>query len=144
MAKSRRGKIQGYKIKRAHIQLPRETQSDVLYQTLKRGMGQVPKRTCFSIQIRDLMKSCRVTLGGNDCQSAVRTPNYSNSNNVRNVNTDGTLNNNNAYNANGIAPDREKKCPTTSTSQHKVSRTAEISTLTQGIIIPAEKVKTYR
>jgi hypothetical protein len=63
---------------------------------------------------------------------------------VRNVNTDGTLNNNNAYNANGIAPDREKKCSATSISQHKVSLTAEISTLTQGIIIPAEKAKTYR
>lgn len=33
------------------------------------------------------------------------TPNYSNSNNARNVNTDGTLNNNNAYNGNnGVRP----------------------------------------
>lgn len=46
-----------------------------------------------------------------DCYSAawnwwLRTPNSGNSNNVRNVNTDGSLNNNNAYNGNnGVAPD---------------------------------------
>jgi len=35
-----------------------------------------------------------------------RPPNYSNSNNARNVNTDGSLNNNNAYNGNnGVRPD---------------------------------------
>lgn len=35
----------------------------------------------------------------------VRSPNASNSNNVRNVNSDGTLNNNNAYNGNnGVRP----------------------------------------
>ena len=31
----------------------------------------------------------------------MRSPNASNSNNVRNVNSDGTLNNNNAYNGSG-------------------------------------------
>ena len=31
----------------------------------------------------------------------MRSPNASNSNNVRNVNSDGTLNNNNAYNGDG-------------------------------------------
>ena len=36
-----------------------------------------------------------------------RTPNSGNANNVRLVNTDGTLNNNNANNANGLAPDCE-------------------------------------
>ncbi len=35
----------------------------------------------------------------------LRSPNVSNSNNVRYVNTDGTLNNNNANNAYGAAPD---------------------------------------
>jgi hypothetical protein len=36
----------------------------------------------------------------------LRTPNSGNSNNVRNVNTDGSLNNNNAFNGNnGLAPD---------------------------------------
>lgn len=35
----------------------------------------------------------------------MRSPNASNSNNVRNVNSDGTLNNNNAYNGNyGVRP----------------------------------------
>jgi hypothetical protein len=29
---------------------------------LRRGLGAVPKRTCFSSQIKDLMKNCRVTL----------------------------------------------------------------------------------
>ena len=36
-----------------------------------------------------------------------RTPNSGNANNVRLVNTDGSLNNNNANNANGLAPDCE-------------------------------------
>ena len=37
------------------------------------------------------------------------TPNSGNSYNVRNVNTDGSLNNNNAYNGNnGVRPDCEK------------------------------------
>lgn len=35
----------------------------------------------------------------------LRSPNVTNSNNVRNVNTDGSLNNNNANNVNGVAPD---------------------------------------
>ena len=36
----------------------------------------------------------------------LRTPNSGNSNNARNVNTDGSLSNNNAYNGNnGVAPD---------------------------------------
>ena len=35
----------------------------------------------------------------------LRTPNSGNANNVRNVNTDGSLNNNNANNGNGVAPD---------------------------------------
>lgn len=35
----------------------------------------------------------------------MRSPNASNSNNVRNVNSDGTLNNNNAYNGSlGVRP----------------------------------------
>ena len=35
----------------------------------------------------------------------MRSPNASNSNNVRNVNSDGTLNNNNAYDGdNGVRP----------------------------------------
>lgn len=35
----------------------------------------------------------------------MRSPNASNSNNVRNVNSDGTLNNNNAYNGDyGVRP----------------------------------------
>mgnify|MGYP000790998711 FL=1 len=35
----------------------------------------------------------------------MRSPNASNSNNVRNVNSDGTLNNNNAYDgSNGVRP----------------------------------------
>ena len=40
------------------------------------------------------------------CVAWTRTPHASNSNNVRNVNTDGSLNNNNAYNGNnGVRPD---------------------------------------
>lgn len=35
----------------------------------------------------------------------LRSPNPGNSNNPRNVNTDGQVNNNNANNANGAAPD---------------------------------------
>ena len=38
----------------------------------------------------------------------LRTPNSGNANNVRLVNSDGTMNNNNANNANGLAPDCEK------------------------------------
>lgn len=34
----------------------------------------------------------------------LRSPNASNSNNFVNVNTDGTVNNNNANNSNGLAP----------------------------------------
>ena len=49
----------------------------------------------------------------------LRSPNVSNSNNVRNVNTSGSLNNNNANNAYGVAPD----CVY---SQFKVSFIAEI------------------
>lgn len=37
---------------------------------------------------------------------AVRSPNPSNANNVRNVNPSGTLNNNNANNTNGVVADR--------------------------------------
>lgn len=37
-----------------------------------------------------------------------RSPNPSNANNVRNANTSGGLNNNNANNAYGAVPDREK------------------------------------
>ena len=59
----------------------------------------------------------------------MRSPNPWNANNVRNVNTDGSLNNNNAYNGNGAVADCEK-------SQLKVSGreipAAEIRTLTQG------------
>ena len=36
----------------------------------------------------------------------LRSPNTSNANNERNVNTDGSLNNNNANNGNWLAPDR--------------------------------------
>jgi len=36
----------------------------------------------------------------------LRSPNPSNANNERNVNTDGSLNNNNAYNGNWTVPDR--------------------------------------
>ncbi|WP_365699059.1 DUF6273 domain-containing protein [Ruminococcus sp.] len=35
----------------------------------------------------------------------LRTPNVGNANNVRNVNTSGALNNNNASNTYGLAPD---------------------------------------
>nr|DAK61873.1 MAG TPA: hypothetical protein [Caudoviricetes sp.] len=35
----------------------------------------------------------------------MRTPNAGNGNNVRNVNTDGSLNNNNACNSNGVLAD---------------------------------------
>lgn len=35
----------------------------------------------------------------------LRSPNPGNANNVRNVNTSGALNNNNAYNGNALAPD---------------------------------------
>ena len=38
----------------------------------------------------------------------LRTPNSGNANNVRIVNSDGTVNNNNANNSNGFAPDCEK------------------------------------
>ena len=37
-----------------------------------------------------------------------RSPNYNNSNNFCNVNTDGSANNNNAYNSNGFAPGFKK------------------------------------
>lgn len=37
----------------------------------------------------------------------LRSPNPSNANNERIVNTDGSVNNNNAYNSNGVAPDCE-------------------------------------
>ena len=46
----------------------------------------------------------------------LRSPNPSNANNVRNVNSDGSLNNNNAYNGNSAAADCE-------ISEHRV-RTA--------------------
>ena len=36
----------------------------------------------------------------------LRSPNTGNANNVYNVNTSGALNNNNANNTNGVAPDR--------------------------------------
>ena len=39
--------------------------------------------------------------------SVLRSPNPSNANNVRNINPDGALNNNNANNGNGVALDRE-------------------------------------
>ena len=60
----------------------------------------------------------------------MRSPNPWNANNVRNVNTDGSLNNNNAYNGNGAVADCEK-------CQLKVSskiHAAEIRTLTQGVL----------
>ena len=40
-------------------------------------------------------------------EAPLRSPNPSNANNVRNVNTDGSLNNNNANNTNGVVADRE-------------------------------------
>ena len=39
----------------------------------------------------------------------LRSPNAGNGNNVRNVNPDGSLNNNNANNSNGVAPDWVEK-----------------------------------
>lgn len=47
----------------------------------------------------------------------LRSPNPSNANNARNVNTSGALNNNNANNANGVGAD----CVD---SEHKVRRAA--------------------
>ena len=48
----------------------------------------------------------------------LRSPNVGNANNVYNVNTTGTLTNNNANNGNGCAPDRKHR-------QHKVSAEGE-------------------
>lgn len=47
---------------------------------------------------------------GNNCKRLwwLRSPNAGNANNVRNVNPSGALNNNNATNSNGVAPDCEK------------------------------------
>ena len=42
------------------------------------------------------------------CKLLFRSPNAGNGNNVRNVNTSGAINNNNANNSNGVAPDCEK------------------------------------
>lgn len=39
---------------------------------------------------------------GNGC--VIASPNVGNGNNVRNVNTDGNINNNNANNSSGVAP----------------------------------------
>ena len=39
----------------------------------------------------------------------MRSPNPWNANNARNVNTDGSLDNNNAYNGNGAVADCEKR-----------------------------------
>ena len=47
-------------------------------------------------------------LNGSAAYWWLRSPNPSNANNVRNINPDGALNNNNANNGNGVAPDREK------------------------------------
>lgn len=63
----------------------------------------------------------------------MRSPNPSNANNARNVNTSGGLNNNNANNSNGVVPD----C-VTSIGQHRVGYT-ESRTFTQGAFIPSRK-----
>lgn len=43
------------------------------------------------------------------CDTALRSPNASYGNNVRNVNLDGSVSNNNANNSNGVAPDWVEK-----------------------------------
>ncbi len=55
-----------------------------------------------------------------------------NSNNVRLVNTSGALNNNNANNSNGVAPDCALR-------QHKVDLRVEIRAYTQGTYILSPK-----
>ena len=56
------------------------------------------------------MKETDIKISGSGCNSEVaawRSPNVSNANNPRNCNTSGAVNNNNANNANGLAPDCE-------------------------------------
>lgn len=62
----------------------------------------------------------------------MRSPNPSNANNARIVNTDGSLNNNNAINANGVAPD----C---GISQYSSSRKTKAAQLTQGATVLSPK-----
>lgn len=62
----------------------------------------------------------------------LRSPNPSNANNARIVNSDGTLNNNNAYNGNGVAPD----C---GISQYSSSRKTKAAQLTQGATVLTPK-----
>lgn len=76
----------------------------------------------------------------------LRSPNPGNANNVRNVNPDGSLNNNNANNGNGAAPDCEK-CPYAVVSAPDPARN-EPSALTQGApdltFVKITEVNTYR
>ena len=68
----------------------------------------------------------------------LRSPNVSNANNVRNVNSTGALDNNNAINAYGLAPD----CVY---CQHRVSLLTEIRAIfMQGTVILSSKAKTNR
>ncbi|MFA6778172.1 MAG: RNA-directed DNA polymerase [Paludibacteraceae bacterium] len=68
---------------------------------------------------------------------AISSPNPSNGNNVRNVNPSGALNNNNANNGNGCAPDYEN-------CQIKVSHQAEISAShARSLDLSSDKEGTY-
>ena len=76
--------------------------------------------------------------GGSPAYWWLRSPNVSNANNVRNVNSTGALDNNNAINAYGLAPD----CVY---CQHRVSLLTEIRAIfMQGTVILSSKAKTNR
>lgn len=55
------------------------------------------------------MKRCRSNSDGPACNWWLRSVNASNTTNFRNVNTDGSTGNNNAYNSNGFAPGFKKR-----------------------------------
>ena len=63
----------------------------------------------------------------------LRSPNPGNANNERNVNTSGAIDNNNAINGNGVAPDCEK-------SPFSSSRKTKAAQLTQGAtVLPPQR-----
>ena len=71
------------------------------------------------------------SFGGSTANWWERSPNYNNTNNFCNVNTNGNANNNNANNSYGVAPDFTKP-----SGSVKYSSESELKTVVKGEILP--------
>ena len=102
---------------------------DIAYRTYSLETARVEYWTRLIYDVQNLVRNWRkVEIEKHDKEAVVkrywwlRSPNVGNANNIRNVNPSGALNNNNANNTNGVAPDCVNRW-------HRVSQKAEIRAL---------------